>query len=157
MNPEELLRYEGPSNYVSDGQLCRRGETREFKFVGFCKQKGPRSEREKSDRAFPSIYDVLRSLEFLRFYFALPETCSVISCGFEFATATTLDRSFIYLGGRHVERSDYGVGSFDIDDERVREGVIGYSWDVLFVVFERHITELEAGEVDPCDSPGEGA
>ena len=136
---------------------CRRGETREFKFVGFCKQKGPGSKREKSDRAFPSIYDMPRSLEFLRFYFALPETCSAISCGFELATVTTLGRSFIYLGSRHVEKSDYGVGSFDIDGERVREGVIGCGWDVVFVVFERHITELEAGEVDPRDSPGESA
>jgi len=134
---------------------CRRGETRGLKFVGFCKQKG--SEREKSDRAFPSTYGMPRSLEFLHFYFALPEICSVISCGIELATTTTLGQSFMYLGGHRVENSGYGVGSFDIDGERVKEGVIGCSWDVLFVVFERHITELGAGEVDPCDSPGEGA
>ena len=56
-----------------------------------------------------------------------------------------------------MENRDYGVGFFDIDGERVGEGVIGYSWDVAFVVFERHITELGADEVDPRDSLDEGA
>jgi len=56
-----------------------------------------------------------------------------------------------------VENSDYGVGSFDIDDEGVKEGVIGCSWVVVFIVFGRHIAKLGAGKVDPRDSPGGGA
>ena len=104
----------------------------------------------------PELWNHCRAI-ILRASFSLPETCSAISCGSELATTTAFGRSFLYLGGRHVENSDYGVGSFDIDDEGVKEGVIGCSWVVVFIVFGRHIAKLGAGKVDPRDSPGGGA
>jgi len=82
--------------------------------------------------------------------------------GHDFADVeVALSRSFMLFGGRHLENRDYtggrasAVGWYEIDGKRVKEGVIGCGWDVVFVIVECHfITELAGGEVGLRDSPG---
>ena len=60
-------------------------------------------------------------------------------------------------GDRSPENRDYdGVSvEVEIDDERVKEGMIVRSRDVVSVVINRHIDEF-IGEVDSDDSPCAG-
>jgi len=52
-------------------------------------------------------------------------------------------------GGRNLENRDDDGESVKIDGERVKEGVIGCCWDVVFVAVKRHI--IESREL--CGSP----
>ncbi len=56
-------------------------------------------------------------------------------------------RSSMGWGDHNLENRYY-----KIDGEQVKEGVIGCSWDVVFVIVKGDITEL-MGEVDLCESP----
>ena len=58
---------------------------------------------------------------------------------------------------RNLENRDYdGVSvEAEINDEKVKEGVIVRSWGVVSVVVKRHINEF-IGEVDSDDSPCAG-
>ena len=58
-------------------------------------------------------------------------------------------------GDRNPENGDDDSVWVQIDCERVKEGVSGRRWDVVFAVVERHITELAVGEVD--ENSGAGA
>jgi len=75
--------------------------------------------------------------------------------GHDFADAeVSLSRSSMILGGRNLEnREDDLVAVIgNINNKRVKERVIGRSWDVVFVVVKSHITK-PIGEIDPRGSP----
>ena len=67
-----------------------------------------------------------------------------------------LSRSSMVFGDRNLENRDCNsvVVEIVVDGKRVKEGVIGRGWDVVFVFVKRHVRYIEIrGEFDLRGGP----